>query len=292
MRRLALAMLTGFLATGIVACTDASDQGIVNDEDPLTSSNGLSSNGLSSNGLSSNGLSSNGLSSNGLSSNGLLSNALVMTPLRDQTATGDLTRLFFRYLISCALPTGHSVSYTWTDAAGALHTEVNPGGLGLAPDWETGAASQADKEIVSACLGARTNAKAIPVPISIRADGIAALAVSSAERSAYTYGEGAFWGNLFNGGNPYLYACTRTAFSGGATTSQYLAQGRTCTTGGCGVITSVGPCYQSDLAITGQACFERGGTSGTTSDWVSDCNANKNKFSTSTSHVLTTWLMP
>jgi hypothetical protein len=287
-------MLTGLLATGTVACTDATDQGIVNDEDPLMSSNGLSSNGLSSNGLSSNGLSSNGLSSNGLSSNGLSSNGLVMTALRDQSGTGDLTRLFFRYLISCALPTGHSVSYTWTDPAGMLHTEINPGGLGLAPNWENGGASQADKEIVSACMGARTNAKAIPVPISIRAEGITALAVSPAERAAYTYGEGAFWGNLFTGtsGKPYLYACTRTAFTGGAPTSQYLAQGRTCTAGGCGVITSVGPCYQSDTAIVGQACFARGGVSGPTSDWVSNCNNDKNKFVTSSAHVLTTWLMP
>src|ERR1700760_4516319 len=124
MRRVVLATLTGLLATAGVACTDATDQGIVNDDDPLTSSNGLSSNGLSSNGLSSNGLSSNGLSSNGLSTNGLSSNGLVMTALRDQSSTGDLTRLFFRYLISCALPTGHSVTYTWTDVSGALHTEI------------------------------------------------------------------------------------------------------------------------------------------------------------------------
>ena len=189
----------------------------------------------------------------------------------------------------------HGLSGRLTGGCDGYPSGLMLGSVGVAASGAfAGAASQADKEIVSACLGARTNAKAIPVPISIRADGITALAVSTAERSAYTYGEGAFWGNLFTGtsGKPYLYACTRTAFTAGATTSQYLAQGRTCTTGGCGVITSVGPCYQSDIAIVGQACFERGGVSGSTSDWVSNCNNDKNKFATSSSHVLTTWLMP
>ena len=287
MHRATLALLTGILATGAVACTDASDQGVVNDEDPLTSSNGLSSNGLSSNGLSSNGLSSNGLSSNGLSSNGLSSNGLVMAALRDQTATGNLTRLFFRYLISCALPTGHSVTYTWTDTAGTLHTEVNPGGLGLAPDWENGGASEDDKEIVSACLGSRTNSLAIPVPISMRSREVNALAVSSDERNSYSYGEGAFWGNLFNG-KPYIYSCSRDPFNSGAKTSQYLSQGRTCTTSACGIITPVGPCYASDTAISGQACFDRANNY----DWVGSCNSSKLKSATSSTHVISTWLMP
>ena len=202
MRRVPLMLLSCALATGAAACTDGSDPGVVNDEDPLTSENGLSSNGLSSNGLSSNGLSSNALSSNALSSNGLSSNGLVIQALRDQSATGDLTRLFFRYLISCALGPNHSVSYTWTDSKGTKHTEVNPGGLGLAPGWETGAPSQTDKEVISACLAARTNSKGIPVPLSLRGKNISGLSVASAERSSYTYGEGAFWGNLFNGTSP------------------------------------------------------------------------------------------
>src|SRR5262245_56779943 len=108
MRRATLALLTATLALGVGACTDLVDGGVVNDEDPLTSANGLSSNGLSGNGLSSNGLAMNGLSSNGLSSNGLSSNGLVMGALTDPIATGDLTRTFFRYLVSCALAANHS----------------------------------------------------------------------------------------------------------------------------------------------------------------------------------------
>jgi GLTT repeat (6 copies) len=290
MRRAApLLLLSCALASGAAACADASDPGVVNDDDPLTSENGLSSNGLSSNGLSSNGLTSNALSSNALSSNALSSNALVIQALRNQSATGDLARMFFRYLISCALGPNHSVSYTWTDSSGTKHTEVNPGGLGLAPGWESGAPTQTDKEVISACLAARTNSKGIPVPLSLRGKSISGLSVTSAERSSYTYGEGAFWGNIFNGINPpALYSCSRVAFNAGVSTSQYLAQGRTCTTAGCGIITPVGACYTSDSASSGQACFDR--DSG--KDWVSECDSQKKSYVTATSNVLTTWLLP
>ncbi len=170
---------------------------------------------------------------------------------------------------------------------GNLHTEINPGSLGLAPSWEDRAPSQTDKEIISACLGARTNSQGIPVPLSLRGKNIPGLSVSSAERSAFTYGEGAFWGNLFNGA-PYLYSCSRVAFSAGASKSQYLSQGRTCTTAGCGIITPLGPCYSFDLAATGQACFDRDSAK----DWVSDCNPERKSYYARSSNVLTTWLLP
>jgi hypothetical protein len=287
MRRAPLLLFSCALATGSLACTDATEPGIVNDEDPLTSENGLASNGLASNGLASNGLASNALTSNGLASNGLASNGLVIGALRDQSPTGDLTRMFFRYLVSCALPPNHSVSYTWTDSTGKLHTEVNPGGLGLAPGWENGPANQTDKEVISACMAARTNSKGIPVPLSLRGKAIAGLTVTSSERSQYTYGEGAFWGNIF-ASQPYVYSCSRVAFSAGIATSSYLSQGRTCTVGGCGVITAVGPCYTSDIATSGQACFERDGAK----DWVSSCDSQMRKSAPMSTNVLTTWLMP
>jgi hypothetical protein len=290
MRSAHLFLMSCALATSSLACADGSDPGIVNDEDPLMSENGLSSNGLSSNGLTTNGLTTNGLTTNGLSSNGLSSNGLVMNALRDPSATGDLSRMFFRYLVSCALPANHSVTYTWTDSAGKAHTEINPGGLGLAPGWESSAATQADKEIVSACLGARTNSLGIPVPLSMRAENISALTVSSTERSTYTYGEGAFWGNLF-ASTPYMYSCSRVAFNSGANTSQYLSHGRTCTTQSCGIITPVGACYQSDLLGFTQACFDRD-WSGSTKDWVSNCNPQKKSYYATSSNVITTWLLP
>jgi len=44
----------------------------------------------------------------------------------------------------------------------------------------------------------------------------------------------------------------------------------------------------SDIAVLGQACYERGGSN----DWVSACNPQKSKLSASSANVLTTWLMP
>jgi hypothetical protein len=276
------------LAMGAAACSDLADPGIVNEEDPLTSENGLSSNALSSNALSSNALSSNALSSNALSSNALSSNALVMTALRNQTASGDLARRFFRYLISCALPASRSVTYTWTDSSGQTRTEVNPGGLGVAPSWEYNAATTTDKELVSGCLAARVNSLGLAVPLSIRARNVTALAVSSTERSTYSFAEGAFWGNIFTS-SPYMYSCTRSNHNPSSATSQYLSKGRTCTSAGCGLITAVGTCFSSSIAGHGQACYDRGGTS---YDWVSSCTHRLDNDYTLSTRVITTWLTP
>lgn len=273
----------------LFGCTQLRDGQSTSASEPLEAQNGLSSNGLSSNGLSSNGLSSNGLSSNGLSSNGLVSNAYVLSALRDLTATGQLSRTFFRYLVSCALPTGKTVTYNWTDSSGVVHTEQNPGSLGLAPAWETAAPSQTDKEIVSACLGARTNSLGVSVPISMRANGVAALTVSTAERTQYSYGEGSFWGNIFDP-SPYMYSCSRAPYSAGVASSQYTAQGRTCAIGDCGIIKYVGRCLASDHSTNSQACFARDKAF---DDWSADCFPSMIKSQTGgASNVITTWLMP
>jgi hypothetical protein len=208
-----------------------------------------------------------------------------MAALSNQYASGDAARMFFRYLVSCAMPTGRSVTYTWTDAQGVKRTEVNPGGLGLAPGWENNGATESDKKIVSACLGARVNSKGIAVPLSLRAKNVSALAVTSSERSSYAYAEGAFWGNLF-GSTPYLYSCSRSNFNSGS--SQYLTKGRTCTSAACGLITPVGRCFGSELAYKDQACFDKG----LNNDWVSSCNASMNKYNALEDHVMATWLMP
>jgi hypothetical protein len=282
--------LWAVLPLALAACTDQTTSSVVDQTDPLLAENGLSSNGLSSNGLSSNGLSSNGLSSNGLSSNGLVANAVVLTALRDTSATGALTRTFFSYLISCALPASSTVTYTWTDTAGVVHTVNNPGSLGLAPYWETGPVDQTGEEIVSACLGARTNSLGVHVPLSMRANGVAALAVSDSERSTYTYGEGSFWGNLFNGGHPYLYSCSRAPYDAGTASSQYTSQGRTCAASNCGIITYVGRCLASDHSTNSQACFNRDKAN---DDWSSDCFPSLVKApSGGAMNVITTWLMP
>jgi hypothetical protein len=272
-------------ATLVAACQGEPVEDLANRGSDVEAANGLTSNGLTSNGLTSNGLTSNGLTSNGLAASRLT--ATTLAALRDKTATGDLTRIFFRYLVSCALPAGHDVSYTWIDAAGAAHTEAAAGAFGLAPGWEIGAVDLTGEEWVSGCLFARTNALGVTVPISIRGNGPMGLAVTPQERMDYSYGEGAFWGNLFVAA-PVGFSCSRSAFRVGATTSADLQKGRTCASQGCGMITYVGPCYVSTLATTGQACFQHAANN----DWVGDCNRYMSTAQTTYTQIISTWLRP
>src|SRR5581483_11546443 len=162
-------------------------------------------------------------------------------------------------------------TYTWTDSSGIAHNESVAGALNLAPAWEGGAVDLAGQEWVSACLFARTNALGRAVPLSIRGNAPPALAVSPQERIDYSYGEGAFWGNLF-AAVPYGHSCSRMPFRVGASTSPDLQNGRVCASQDCGIINYVGPCYVSATAISGQACFLRAPNN----DWVGDCNTYMN----------------
>ena len=256
-------------------------------EDPVLGANGLTINGLTTNGLTINGLTINGLTTNGLTINGLAPTSLAA--LRDRTATGGVTRLFFRYLVSCALPVGHDVAYAWSDDAGVVHSETASGQFALAPAWETGPADVASQEIVSACLFARTNALGMSVPISMRGDASATLAASVQERAEYHYGEGAFWGNAF-ANPPYGRSCSRSAFDVGTRTSGDTKNGRVCAGQDCGIIHHVGPCYTSVIPLSGQqACFRKA----LNNDWVSDCSASMSSRGKDTSsRVITTWLRP
>jgi hypothetical protein len=278
------AILLGTAPMLMVSCQPAAEM----DGSTVSSvvgANGLTSNGLTSNGLTSNGLTSNGLTSNGLTSNGLVSSTL--SALRDKSAAGDTTRMFFRYMVACALPATQTINYTWTDSLGMAHTEANPGAFALAPNWASGPLDVAGQELVSACLFARTNGLGVSVPISIRGNGSTALAATAQERIDYPYGEGAFWGNLF-GSAPYGRSCSRAAMHIGVATSADLKNGRTCASQGCGIITYVGPCYTSTSANSGQACFSRAANN----DWVSDCDIFMKEGMLPNSHVISTWLRP
>ena len=253
------------------------------EENPLVGGNGLTINGLTTNGLTTNGLAINGLTINGLAINGLAPSSLAA--LRDPTPLGATTRRFFRYLVSCALPAGSNQDYTWTDASGVAHRETAGGQFNLAPGWEHGAVDVAGQELVSACLFARTNARGLSVPISIRGDGPRALAVTEQERTDFHFGEGAFWGNLF-AATPAGYSCSRAPFGAGAPTSEDLQNGRVCARQNCGVIRYVGPCYRDLNATTGQACFRRAANN----DWVADCSATMSDAGALNAHVITTWL--
>ena len=101
------------------------------------------------------------------------------------------------------------------------------GGLGLAPDWSDRPLTQAEQELVSACVLARVNAFGVPVRISLRALDMnhppPALAVTEDEKRTYPLFEGAFFGNIF-ARPPQMFAC-----SGQATPRDLQQLERVCT---------------------------------------------------------------
>src|SRR5262249_2501095 len=105
------------------------------------------------------------------------------------------------YLVQCALPSGQSV--TLTDENN--QPWVLSGSLGLAPEWATGAPTLSGQKYVSACLGARTNAKGHTLRISVRG-APSSLTTSTLERTQFGWEEGAYWGNLFTA-TPQINAC-------------------------------------------------------------------------------------
>ncbi|WP_438015716.1 hypothetical protein WMF18_33300 [Sorangium sp. So ce315] len=225
----------------------ASELGLDADE---TGDLGASADALASgNALSYNALSYNALSYNALSYNALSYNALrpeAASALKDPGEGGDLFRTLVKYTVSCALTESQTFRFSWTDAAGATHDEVYHGELGLADGWGRGPLDAAGKQIVSACLAARTNRYGVSVVISMRShEKPLRHEVGSDERAAYPLVEGAFWGNLF-AAKPYLRACYNEAG-----VDQSRAALRDCAAGhvdgegdveGCGMIEIVGAC--------------------------------------------------
>ncbi len=162
---------------------------------------------------------------------------------------GTLVRKLLRYAVGCALGPQAQFDFSWVDVTGAIHNEIYPGSIGLAPAWPTRALDVAEQEWVSACLAARTNWYGELVPLSLRGTS-PALAFDNEEMSSFPFREGAFWGNLFSS-TPFLRACydsTNVAHS--------RAQHRDCAVGHlengtvieCGMIAITGPCQQTCIA--------------------------------------------
>jgi hypothetical protein len=203
----------------------------------------MNGNALSLNALSLNALSLNALSLNALSLNGLAPQALAS--IQDPGPSGALARQAMRYIVSCALDSSGSLSFSWTDSGGILHQEVYLGLLGLAPAWQSGPIQGPEASWVSACLIARTNWYGVPVQISARGSLQALMHADANELSTYAIREGAFWGDLFTA-SPVAYACYDDDNVDAA--RQHL---RDCAAGhldadgqveGCGIIQIVGGC--------------------------------------------------
>jgi hypothetical protein len=238
--------------------------------------NGIAYNGLNYNGIAYNGIAYNGLNYNGISYNGLdrtqpymgiatgalgtpttcsgcasstitsyvAPNPILLAAVQDSSSTGDVTRHFVSYLASCALDSTQALTFSWTDALGAAHNELYQGALAMAPNWATGALSITDQGNVSACMAARVNYFGVHVSISLRSQKHV-ITTTSDELAAYSYIEGAFWGNMFASPGR-LYSCFNPA-----TIARARAEQRDCAAGydngngistTCGPIIIVGPC--------------------------------------------------
>lgn len=169
--------------------TDSKQDNAVVDLNGLSAINGLTAiNGLSA---------VNGLSAiNGLSSEGLVSGAGLMT-----TEEGRETAA---YLVRCALPADHSI--TKTDDAGQSYTFS--GGIGVAPEWETGACDATCQENVSACMLAHINTSGRHISLWLDSDN---PAIGYGQSTLYPYQEGSFFGNIFES-PPQAYYCNGKDF--------------------------------------------------------------------------------
>jgi len=150
----------------------------------------LAENGLAANGLAANGLAANGLAANALDTNGLAANGLA----------DPMAHKFMEYVVSCALPAGHTVTYTQDDA-----TYTFAGSIGVAPEWEQESCDGSCQRWVSACVLARLNKLGVHRQISIRGAN-PALAVTLHEMTDFPVREATYYGNLFQPNQP-RYAC-------------------------------------------------------------------------------------
>ncbi|WP_433926126.1 hypothetical protein AB3662_24690 [Sorangium cellulosum] len=147
-------------------------------------------------GVYTNGLSAEALTRNALISNVRANRAMVMLPLATETYADDSehkelyehelrldpkllryrlrhkeTRDVMRYLVSCALEPGQSVSYTDTRTGESYEF---PGEIGLCPPWGDKGLDELDgagvkcRQLVSACLLSRVNPTGHKVVLSMR----------------------------------------------------------------------------------------------------------------------------
>jgi predicted small secreted protein len=166
----------------------------------LEEDNGLAWNGLTMNGLTMNGLTMNGLTMNGLTMNGLtLTSSIASTLNTDANA-----RSYFSYVVSCALPGGHNVTFPMLSG---LPNYTFYGAVGIAPEWgvDGGTCDATCQQWVSGCVLARVNALGVHVPLSIRGPN-AALTAGSYELGAYGRREATYFGNVLTSPQE-RYAC-------------------------------------------------------------------------------------
>jgi hypothetical protein len=180
------------LAVSLGSCGTSGDDDLSTQRSALTAPNALTANALTANALT-----ANALTANALTANALTANALTANGLRDP-----LGRELLKYVVSCALPAGTTVSVA---VAGTTYDFA--GSIGLAPAWGRagGACDQSCQRWVSACVLARVDAAGVERLISIRGDHPALRPVPHELRD-YRVREATYYGNLFAAHQP-RYLC-------------------------------------------------------------------------------------
>jgi hypothetical protein len=196
------AMLLSVSACGGSPEQDETDLGTV--RSALLGDNALNGNALNGNGVDSKVLTGSMLGSNPLTPSTL--SAAARAAIQDPTASGDLSRQFLKYAVSCAFDTTQSFGFSWVDSSGVTHDETYPGLLALETNWDHQALPTSGQEWVSACLISRVNYFGIQVTISARGPTGGLNVTDATELDTYTMQEGAFFGNLFIS-TPYAVAC-------------------------------------------------------------------------------------
>jgi hypothetical protein len=144
-----------------------------------------------------------------------------------------------RYVVACALGPGQGVVANYTDDAGNPAQQSYGGSFGLATTWMTAGLTVAQQRLVSSCALSLANSTGANITISLRGPN-AALATTQQELSGYQLQEGAFFGNVFAGGEGAI-ACKG---SGNSTLS-----GRVCAKQqGTGSTTQCGYAYAGTCA--------------------------------------------
>jgi hypothetical protein len=255
LRRIGWVSATLGLTTALVGCAELTANPAATEEGAaLALTNGLANvNGLANtNGLAgTNGLANtNGLAlTNGLAgTNGLAATNGLMTT--------DGGRKTVAYLVKCALVSGDTL--VKQDQNGANYTFS--GGLGLCPQWKTGAidGNVTCQEAISACIMAHVNAAGIHYPIWVDA---ADNHVNWGLPASNYKQEGTFMGNIMVTGNmtgksnftaPKGFYCEGQGFSDG------VVAGRVGTTN-TGVYTLLSGSTHSCNALQGVSNYGPGG---------------------------------
>jgi hypothetical protein len=165
-------------------------------------SSALAANALAANALAANALAANALAANALAANALAANALAANALTREALKDPLARQFLKYVVSCALPEGKSVTI---NVDGTSYTY--PGLLGMEPQWgeRGGSCDESCQRWVTGCVLARVDYLGVERMISLRGDNDG-LDTSKKEQREYPVREATYFGNVFAPGQP-IFAC-------------------------------------------------------------------------------------